>query len=65
MLYISACGTRSGIVEVCVIYIFRMPVERALVLWNFVLHISACGTHSGIMEFRVIFPACGTHSGTV
>ena len=30
-------------------------MERALVLWNFMLYFSACGTHSSIMEFRVIF----------
>ena len=31
VLYFSACGTRSGIVEFCVIF-FCVPVERALVL---------------------------------
>ena len=32
-----------------------MQVERALVLWNFVLYFFACGTRSGIVEFCVIY----------
>ena len=38
----------------CVIYSPRL--ERALVLWNFVIYFSARGTRSGIVQFHVIFP---------
>ena len=69
MLYISTCGTRSDIVEFCVIFFRRwnelwycgilcyifLHVERTLVLWNFVLHFSACVTWFGIVEFCVVF----------
>ena len=69
VLYFSACGMRSGIVEFhviyfrlwnslwyCVIlcYIFPCGV-RALVLWNFMLYLSAYGMRSGNVEFCVIF----------
>ena len=47
VLYFFACGTRSGIVEFSVIYFLR--VERALVLWNFVLYFSAGRMRSGIV----------------
>ena len=30
-------------------------MERALVLWNFVLIVSVCETNAGIVEFCVIF----------
>ena len=50
----SVCGKRSSIVEFCVIS-FCVPVERALVLWNFVLYISACEMCLGIVEFCVIY----------
>ena len=45
VLHFSACGTRSGIFDLC-----------ALVLWNFVLYFSACGFHSGIVVFLLCFP---------
>ena len=54
VLYVSVCGTRSGIVELCAIFLC-VPVERALILWNFVSYFSECGTRSGIVEFCVIF----------
>ena len=50
VLYFSVGGTRSGIVEFCVIF-SCMPVKQAMVLWNFVLYISTCGMRSGIVEF--------------
>ena len=69
VLYLSAFGTRSHIVEYCVIFIcawnvllyfeilrrISLRVEPALVLWNFLLYLFSCGTRSGIVEFCVIF----------
>ena len=69
VLYLSAFGTCSCIVECCVIFIcawnlllyceillyFSLRVELAVVLWNFLLYLSACGTRSGIVEVCVIF----------
>ena len=69
VLYLSACGTFSGIVEFggiffrvwnalwyCGISCYIFPrVERVLVLWDLVLYFSACGTCFGIVGFSVIF----------
>ena len=43
-------------------YIF-LRVERALVLWSFVLYVSMYGMRSGIVDFCVIFSTFGTGSG--
>ena len=46
VLYFSACGTRSSIMEFCAIF---LCVEQALVLWNFVLYFYVFKTLSGIV----------------
>ena len=59
VLYFSAFGMRSGIV------LFFLLVERALLLWSFVLYYSAYVTCSGIVKLCVTFSACGTSYGIV
>ena len=79
MLYISACGTRSGIVECCVIFFWVwnilsycgflcyicLRLELALVLWNVVLYLSARGTCLVLWNILLYLSVCGTRSGIV
>ena len=69
LLYLSAFGTRYGIMECCAIFIrmwnvllyceilcyIFLRMERALVLWKLLLYLSSCGTRCGIVEFCVLF----------
>ena len=70
---------RSGVVEFCVIFLcvwnvlwycgiscYIFPhVERALVLWNFVLYFPHVERSLVLWDFVLYFPVCGTSSGIV